>query len=250
MQRTFITLAVRLVFQVDSNNGIVIFVVICKPCKCFQPVICGEAAGIPERCLMACGSGFRAVNIHHDLDTVLTAPCHCLIPDVKAVLGGTALDALYGQFGIGIGIDLDHRIRTFVLPLQKDLCGHRDTQKIETVVSNGVECPVHIQAPDTVEHLTSDVVAKPVTTRQPDLVAILVHDLVALDMKPVVLHIVGQTGFFVKERTAVCRRKRHCDGRTDCRGQHRAAQQYRRQFCSLFHTKAPSFQKAFISKSL
>ena len=181
----------RLVLQVDGDDGIVVLVVFAEPFQRFEPLIRGVIVIIPKRIVVTGGIGGRAVDIHHDLDAFLAAPLYNLIPDVEAVLRGTALDTLDGQLRVGVLIELDDRIRLAVFPLENDLCGHRHTQQIEAVIGDQLQAVMNIGRPCAVEDLGADIVAEPVDTGHPDLIALHVHDLAVFDMQPVVMMIVG-----------------------------------------------------------
>ena len=110
-----------LVLQVDGDDGVIVLVVVGEPSQSVQPVLLAEVCVIPQCVVMTCGIGCSAVNVHHDLDTVLAAPLDYLIPDVEAVHGSTALNALNGQLRIFVLIELDDRVGLACLPLEKYL---------------------------------------------------------------------------------------------------------------------------------
>ena len=180
-------LAVGLILQVNGNDGVVILVILREPRERFEPVVRGEIVIVPQRILVSGCIGGRAVDIHHDLDALLTAPGHDLIPDVEAVLCLAADDAFDRQLGVLVFVELDHGIRLTVLPLENDLGGHGHAQQIEAVVGNELEAIVDVGRPRAVKDLGSDIVAEPVDTGHPDLIAVHIHDLAVFDMQPVVV---------------------------------------------------------------
>ena len=129
------------------------------------------------------------MDVDHDLDAKLSAPLHCLIPDIKAILDLTALHALHRQFRIGVLVDLRRcRIGIAVLPLQQNFSGHGNTQKVESMVGDLAQHIVHILRPNAVEYLTPHVIAKPVAASDPNRIAIPVHDFsVVVNVQPVVV---------------------------------------------------------------
>ena len=139
--------------------------------------------------------GGRRVNIYHYLDTVFSAPFNSLVPDIVAVhvlYGSTVLIKCLYKFGVGVSIDLYHRVRLSVLPLQYYLGGHGYTKQIEAVICDKVKAVVHISRPHTVKHLTANVVAEPVYACHPDRVAVHINDFgVFIYMKPVIVVAVG-----------------------------------------------------------
>ena len=118
---TVIFLSVRLVLEVDSDYRIVVLVVVREPRKSLKPVVRAVIAVVPQRIVVTCGICGRAVDIHHDLDTILAAPRYDLIPYVKAVHRSTALNALDSQFRVFVLIELYQRIRLVILPLEQYL---------------------------------------------------------------------------------------------------------------------------------
>ena len=142
------------------------------------------------------------MNVDHDLDAQLPAPFDRHVPDIKAVLDRTSLDALFGQFRVGVLVDLWRcRVGITVFPLEQNLCGHGNPEKVEPVVGDLPEHIVHILRPDPVESLAADIVAEPVAAGDPDRIAVLVYDLgVVVDVQPVVVIAVRLCGSLCRQR--------------------------------------------------
>ena len=196
-----VILSVRLVFQVDRYDRIIVLIVIGKPCKRLYPVLGGEIAVIPQRYLMTARCGSCAVNIYHDLNAVFSAPFNSLVPYIKAVHRRTALNALDSKLGVFVLIYFYHGIGFVVFPLKQYLGRHRHTKQIKAMIGYFVEHFVHILRPYAIENLTSHIVAKPVAARKPHRVAVHINDLsILIYVKPVVMILVGRSfGNFGRE---------------------------------------------------
>ena len=92
-----------------------------------------------------------------------------------------------------------------VLPLQKKLGRHRDTEKIEAVVRDGLESLPHIAGPHPVENIASGVIPEPVAARKPDLGAVHVDYPVTVGRKPVVSLYAPPPRAEIQMRRPVCR---------------------------------------------
>ena len=183
----------------------------------------------PLRCLCM---PYKCMTSH--LHAVFFAPFHSLIPDIEAVhifdRSTVCIKFLY-KLRIFSCVNLNQGVRLAVLPLENNLCRHRHTQQIKTMISDLVECLMHIDAPHAVKHLRTDIIAEPVDAGEPDLVAVHIHDLVALNVQPVIVTVVCRTGY--RDR-----RCRHCRA-LHCEHDSRHGRCHKPFPC--FHRKALSF---------
>ena len=200
----------RLILQVIGDDGIIIAVLVSDPYEGIHPHVGGhfrtvrhDGHGIgaacigmivPEIVVVAGVVCRRAVNIENDLQAIGLALLHNDIKDGHAVLELTRCIAEIGVDGVGgviVRLHAGYGIGGAVHPGIDQLCGNRDTQYIDTVVSDAGQCIIHIDAPEIVYAVFAAVEAEPVRTGQPDLVAVLIVQTAADCMQPVIIAVIG-----------------------------------------------------------
>ena len=224
--------AVRFIFQVVADDGIVIAVLFSQPCDRILPHIpCDLFTGsrtnshgvtvrsgrsiIPQVVVVTgvvlCG----AVHVDHDFQTVVLHLLHDDVEDLHTVfqrlavfldkvlvgvdistsLGDSAVLAhLIGRRLIA-GINGADRIRCATHPRNQKFRGDRHTNQVDTVVADGFQECINVSCVQTVCTVFRAVEAEPVCTSQPDLIAVCIVKLAALCVQPVVVIIIcGSSG--------------------------------------------------------
>ena len=195
--------AMRLVFQIQSDQGVVILIPVSQPYPGIHPDLRGDHnAGahflaVPKLVIVTGVVGVRTVYIHHDLDAVFLTQLQQHIKNFQAVHLGAILPAKLRVEAVVRGvfcIDAGSRIRLTDHPVIQQLRGYRDPQQVDAVIRNGCQRVAHVTGPESVQEALAAIHAEPVCTGEPDLVAVHIVQLVSFSVKPVIVCVVHRAG--------------------------------------------------------
>ena len=124
-----IRLAVRLIFQIVRDDGVVVLIALRHPLESLQPVFFRHLLGVPKVHVVTGRIGLRAVDVRHDLDAVGLRQLQEIIEDLKAVHRVERLVVCVVVVG--------GRILAF-RPLVDQLRGDRHADQVEAVIGDGL----------------------------------------------------------------------------------------------------------------
>ena len=125
----FACFSVRLVLKIVGDYCIVILISFGQPLEGFDVLIFGYLIRIPYRMVVAGSIGVGRMDVDHYLHAVLFAKSENVIKDLERI------ERI--QISVICVIIIRGRIIAF-LPLEKKLCGHGNTQEIESVVCDSL----------------------------------------------------------------------------------------------------------------
>ena len=205
-----LTFAVRLILEVEREQGIVILVLIRKPDECVNPDLrCDACLAVPQVVVVTGVIGMRAVDINERFDAVLFALLHDDVEDLHAVLERFAVGLneirIDRESRICVARDTADRIRLAVHPRDEQLGRNREADDVDAAVSNLLQDIVDIRAPEVVCAVLGAVEAEPVCTGQPDFITVLVIDAAALAVEPVIVGVICRSDGHRSLEAAACK---------------------------------------------